>query len=353
MNRSRGRLAGSIIALLVVLATALASCAPLQAASPGVTAPQAAAGTTAAPPPIPRKLNVSFSSISFAQLALPVAQETGLFDKHGLAVELLLGATGMPALIAGEVRMVVGSTEDALLANLGGSDVIVTAALVPLLQHKFMVRPEIGTAADLRDKPVGVAKRGTLTHTVARMAAERGGLDPDRDLTIIELGTPDKQLAALAAGSVFGSSASPPNTDVAERNGAHVLYDFAAEKIPYPAASVIVGRSWAAQNEAALLSFLRAIAEAEHLIHTRPDEAAAIYASWAKTGDEAAATAVALARDAVPIKMLPSAPGIRLVLDTVAAQNPAASGSDAARFFDDRYVQQLEREGFYTRLGAN
>jgi NitT/TauT family transport system substrate-binding protein len=348
MARSRDRLAGCVLMLVVAASMVLVGCAP-----PPVAPAQAPSGAATTTPAGPRKLTVSFSSISFAQLVLPVAQETGLFAQHGLDVELLLGSTGLPALIAGEVQMVVGSTEDALLANLGGSDVIVTAALVPLLQHKFMVRPEIQTAADLRDKPVGVGKRGTLTHTVARMAAERGGLDPDRDLTIIELGTPDKQLAALAAGSVFGASASPPNTDVAERNGAHVLYDFAAERIPYPAASVMVGRTWAAQNEATLLAFLRAIAEAEHLIHTQPEQAAAIYAQWAKTGDEAAATAVALAREAVPIKMLPTAPGIRRVLDTVATQNPAARDNDPARFFEDRYIQALEREGLYTRLGAN
>jgi ABC-type nitrate/sulfonate/bicarbonate transport system substrate-binding protein len=182
------------------------------------------------------------------------------------------------------------------------------------------------------------------------MAAQRGGLDPDRDLTIIELGTADKQIAALAAGSIYGASASPPNTDVAERNGAHVLYDFAAEKIEYPAASVMVSRAWAARNEAALLAFLRALAEAEHLVHTRPADAAGVYASWAKTGDDAAAIAVALAQEAVPLKMLPTAAGVRMVQETVADQAPPAAAADPARFFDDRYVRQLDQEGFYARL---
>ncbi|HEY7066525.1 MAG TPA: ABC transporter substrate-binding protein [Chloroflexota bacterium] len=348
MGPSGDKRAGRLLVLLVVAAVVLAGCAPAQA--PPAQAPGA---TAVAPTASPRKLTVAFSSVSFAQLVLPVAAETGIFAQHGLAVELLLGSTGMPALIADEVQAFVGSTEDALLANLGGSDVVVVATLVPYLQHKFMVRPEIQTAADLKDKPVGVSRRGTLTHTVARMAAERGGLDPERDLTIVELGTADKQIAALAAGSVYGTSASPPNTDVAERNGAHVLYDFAAERIPYASASVIVDRAWAARNETTLLAFLRALAEAEHLIHTRPEEGAAVYARWAKTGDDAAAGAVALARDAAPVKMLPTAAGMQRVLETVAAQNPAATGSDPARFFDDRYIQQLDREGVYARLGAN
>ncbi|HZS02646.1 MAG TPA: ABC transporter substrate-binding protein [Chloroflexota bacterium] len=349
----RGGWRGALLALATAI---LAACAAPAAAPPAAPAPAPApspASAATAPAPSPQQLNVAFTSISFAQLALPVAQEMGLFDQHGLAVELILGPNGMPALLAGEVQTVVGSTEDALLANLGGADVVIVAALVPYLQHKFMVRPEIQTMADLRDRPVGVSKRGTLTHTVVRMAAQRGGLDPERDLTIVELGTADKQIAALAAGSIYGSSASPPNTDVAERAGAHALYDFAAERIEYPAASVIVSRAWAAQHEATLLAFLRALAAAEHVVHTRPDEAAAVYARWAKTGDEAAAIAVALAREAVPIRMLPTAPGIGLVLETVAAQNAAAAGAEPTRFFDDRHIQQLEREGFYARLGAN
>ena len=349
MDPLRAGLGASLVGLLVLGTSVLASCAPGRSTTAADTAGAPNAGVAAAP----RKLNVSFSSISFAQLALPLAQEVGLFGKHGLDVELVLGPNGIPALIAGEVQIVVASVEDAVLANLGGVDLITTASLVPYLQHKFMVRPEIQTMADLRDRPVGVSKPSTLTHTVARMAAKRGGLDPDRDLTVIELGTADKQLAALAAGSIFGASASPPNTDVAEQNGAHVLYDFRAEKIEYPAASVIVSRAWAAREEAAMLAFLRALAEAEHMVHTRPEYAAEVYARWAKTGDEAAAIAVQIAREAVPIKMLPTAPGIKLVQETVADQMPSAATADTARFFDDRYIRQLEQEGFYSRLGAN
>ena len=65
-----------------------------------------------------------------------------------------------------------------------------------LLLGKFLARPEIQSGADLRGRPVGVSKRGSLTHTVARRAAKRGGLGPERDVTIIELGDTAAQLAA-------------------------------------------------------------------------------------------------------------------------------------------------------------
>jgi NitT/TauT family transport system substrate-binding protein len=333
---------------LACLVALLGACAPGGRAPP----PASPGAPSAAPPPAVQRLTVAFSSVSFAQIALPVAQETGIFERNGLAVDLVLGPNGLPALIAGEVQMAVASAEDAALARLGGADVVMVGVLVPYLQHKFMVRPEIQTAADLRDRPVGVSKRGTLTHTVARLAAKRGGLDPERDLTIIELGGVDKALAALTAGSIYGSSFSPPNTDLAEQQGAHVLYDFRAERIEYPAAVVIVLREWADRHEGAVIAFLRSLAEAVQRVHTQPDEVAAVFARWAKTGDEAGRAAVVQAHEAVALKMLPTAEGIRRVLETVADQVPAAATAEPTRFFDDRYIQRLEQEGLYARLAV-
>lgn len=328
-----------------------ASCAPAQTRSGPASAPSGDGAPAAAAPVVP--LKIAFSAMSFAQMALPVALDTGIFQKYGLDVELSFGPNGIPALIAGEVPVSVGSVEDVITADLSGADLIVVAAMVPYLGHKFLVRPEIQAPADLRGKVIGLSKRGTLSETVARMAAQRAGLDPERDWTMIELGTPDKQVAAMAAGSVVASNFSPPNSDVVEANGARVLYDFRAEQIEYPAAAVTLTRAWAARNEATVLNLLRAIAEAVQLAYDQPDRVAEIYARWAQTGAAAGKTAVATMQESVPVKSLPTAQGIRRIQETVAQQVPAAATADPARFYDDRYVRQLDQEGFYARLAGS
>ncbi len=320
----------------LVLALLLAACGGAQQAPPASSGPV--------------KLKVAYSSISYAQIAMPVAKETGIFDKNGLDVDFVFGPNGIPAMLSGEVQFSVGSTEEIILADLGGADLVTIATMVPYLQHKLMVRPEIKTVSDLKGKPVGITKRGTITETVVRMSAKRGGLDPDKDFQMIELGTADKQIAALAAGSVFAGSFSPPNTDVAESQGAHVLFDYPKERIEYPVAQVVAQRPWLARNQATALALLRSIAQATALTRTQPDTVAAIYAKWAKTGDDAAKIAVNLARDQVPVRMLPTSNGIQAVIETVAQTNPNASATDPSRYFDDSLIKKLDAEGFYAGL---
>lgn len=322
-----------------LLVISLAACT----AGAPATAPSASA---------PAKLNVSYSSISFAQIALPVADETGILAKNGLQIQLTLSSNGVPSLLSGEVQAAVTSAEEIILADLGGADLISVGAMVPYLQHRLLVRPEIKTAADLKGRPVGVTKRGNLTETVVRMGLQRGGLDPDKDVQYVELGGADKQVAALAAGATFAASLSPPYDQLAEGQGAHVLFDFPPEHIKYPVAHIIVSRQWANKNEALVLALLRSMSEAAALTRTQPDKVAAIYAKWAKSGDDAAQAAVKTAQQAVQTRFQIDSDGMKAVVDTVAQTRPAAANVDPSRFFDDRYLKKLDEQGFFASLPA-
>ena len=305
----------------------------------------------ATPTPAVQHIKIAISSASYAQIAAPVAQETGIFRKNGIEAEFVFGPNGTSALIAGEVQASMGATEEIVTADEGGANLESVASLVPYLQHVVMARPEIKTVADLKDKPVGVTKRGSLPDTVIRMALRQAGLDPDHDVQIVELGTTDKQIAALSVGAIYAASFSPPNDAVAASQGAHVLVDFRSQHIPFPAAQVVVRRDWAAKNDATVMALLRSLAEAEQVVRTQPDRVAQIYAAWAKTGPDAAKQAVVQATEAVPVEMLPTVDGMRAVQQVVALQIPSAGTADPRKYFDDQYILRLEKEGLYSRLG--
>jgi NitT/TauT family transport system substrate-binding protein len=341
---------------VLVLGSLLATCTPPPARAPtpadGAVAEAASASPASLPPAPLQKLSIMGSNITYAQFAFPLAREAGLFERYGLDVDVTFGPRTVAALLSGDVQLATGA-EDVIVANLGGSDTIIIAVMVPYIQHRVMVRPEIRTMADLRDKAVGVSKRGTLPYTVLSLAARRNGLEIDRDLIVMEVGDTATQIAALVSGNIHALALVPPATDiVAERAGAYALYDFSREGIEYAVASVATTREWAARNEAAVLNVLRALAEAIYLVHTRPAYAAEVFAQWAKTDLEAGRTAVALAQEIVALKMLPTTEGIGRVLETVSYNVPAAATADPTRFFDDRYIRQLEAEGFYERLTA-
>ncbi len=327
------------LSLSLILAGLLAACGGAQQASPASAAPSI------------QHIRIAYSSASFAQIAALVAQDMGIFRSHGLDAEFILGPNGTPALIAGDVEVSMGSTEEIVAADEAGAHLETVATMVPFLQHSILARPEIKTIQDLKGKTIGVTKRGAIPDTVIRMALRDGGLDPDKDVTTVELGTTDKQIAALTAGSVFAASLSPPNNNVAERQGAHVLIDYRPMHIPYPAAQAYVNRDWAAKNDATVMALVRSLAEAEQTVRTNPDDVAKIYAKYAQTGDAASKEAVQQAIDAVPVKMLPTLEGIQAVQKVVAEKVPSAAAADPRKYFDDQYVLRLDKEGLYAKLG--
>lgn len=293
---------------------------------------------------------MTFASVTYQQAAVAVAIDAGLFAKHGLEVSTVMGSNSIPALLSREVQIASTSGEAAILANLGGASLEIVASGAPYLLQDFIVRPEIGSMADLKGKPVGFTGRGTITETVVRMAASRAGLDPDRDLVLVDLGTTDKAAAGLLAGAVFGTALTAPTSDAVLRQGARVLYQFSEEQVPYPSANTVVSKDWAANNEGTLLSYLGAMAEAVNMYRTDPARVVEIYMKWAKLDDAAAKRGVELGAKNMPVKMLPTREGVKVLQDLVAQQNPAASGLDTSALFDDRYIKTLQSQGLYTRL---
>jgi NitT/TauT family transport system substrate-binding protein len=310
----------------------------------------AACGGASAPAQSRQHIVIGYSSAAPTMMPVQIANATGAYLRNGLDPEFIFGPDGIKGVISGDIQATVTSTEEVINADTGGADLQIVAVMQPNVGQDFLVRPEIKTMADLKGKPVGITRRGTVTETVARMAARDGGLNPDRDLQLVELGSADKELAAMTAGALFGASFSHPNSDIAISQGAHVLYAYTTKKIPYPAAVVIVSKEWAQKNKPAVLALLRSLGEAVSTIQTQPEEAAKIFGQWAKTDDDNAKLAVELATSMIPLKMYPIPEGIKAVQAVVAERNPAVAQIDPARFYDDSYVKQLDSEGFYDKL---
>src|SRR5262249_51553407 len=140
----RARAAGLPLALIL---GALLACAPATpttapAASAPAVAPAAAAGTGPAPPPPsappPGSLKVAWFTVGGQSAPLWVAQDAGLFRKHGLDVELVFiegGTTAVQAAVAGEVPIITTGSQAVVNARLEGADILDLAHYVPTLPY--------------------------------------------------------------------------------------------------------------------------------------------------------------------------------------------------------------------------
>src|ERR1044071_755617 len=156
------------------------------------------------------------------------AKEEGLFKQHGLDVGIVYipgGSTVVHAMIAGEVQFGRGSATEVVTSHLAGFPLKILAALINKFVYSFVTPPTITKPQDLKGKAVAISRFGSGSDFITRLALKSWGLDPVRDVTILQIGNSPDRLAAVAGGKVYGSILSLSQTPGAKKLGLRVLAD--------------------------------------------------------------------------------------------------------------------------------
>jgi ABC-type nitrate/sulfonate/bicarbonate transport system substrate-binding protein len=160
------------------------------------------------------RIAYSSSGINYADLFL--AKEKGYFREEGLEPQFIQmsSSIAITAGIAGEVdgQASVGSAIRAILRGMPLRVVVVTLRR-PLFW--LVVRPEYRSIKDLKGKVLGISTVGGSQHTRAKGMLALGGLDPEKDITAVQINDQTMQLQALVNNSVQITALSPPWVAVA------------------------------------------------------------------------------------------------------------------------------------------
>src|SRR5687768_11213659 len=109
------------------------------------------------------RVRIGLSSVSATSGSLWVAEEKGLFKKHGIDVEVIVIGGGaarvVSSLIAGEIQFSVGGGDAVIRADLRGADGVLVASPMKTGLQRLMVRPEIKSPADLKGKTIRSEER--------------------------------------------------------------------------------------------------------------------------------------------------------------------------------------------------
>lgn len=249
--------------LVVLLACLCSACAP-------VVAP------IATPTPVPlTHMTVAYSNVSATIMPEWVAQDAGIFQKHGLEVDLqyAASATSVSAVVSGQMQVATVGLSEVVGAITGGADLLVIATQVPAYPYYFEVAPSIQSAADLRGKAVGISRTGSSSDIATRVVLKKFGLDPDKDVQLVQTGSVTDRGAAMQSGAIQAAVASPPETLAAERLGWHKLYDLAGLGLPAVTLGLVVQRGYRDANRAVLQSYVDSVVEGIAL--TKSDRARA------------------------------------------------------------------------------
>jgi len=245
----------------LVLAAACGGTAVAPSPSPTVGGTVTA---TATPKPSPFKLVVSYSNIIGDELPLWSTKEGGFFEQNALDIgelQSIASTQGVPALISNQVQVAQLGGSEAMSANAEGAELVVVAQLAGVYPFVLEVSASIKTTEDLKGKKVGVSSVGSSSDIATRAALKKMGLDPEKDVTIVPVGSAAQRTAAMLSGAIDAGVSQPPDSLAVEAKGFHVLYDLASQKLPSANTSVVVTRSFLTANKAVVQRYVDSLVQ--------------------------------------------------------------------------------------------
>jgi NitT/TauT family transport system substrate-binding protein len=259
---------------LLVLAACQPAPAPPPQAAPTTVPPVAPAAAPATSSTV--TLKASYSNVIADNLPEWMALESGIFKQQGLDVQLenIVSSTGIPALLSGQVQIATLGGSETLSAAAQGGDLVVIAIIGPVYPFVFMAPASIGSVDQLKGKKIGISNAGSSSDIATRVMLRQVALDPDKDVTLIAVGSLENRVAALLNGAIDGGVAQPPDQLVLEDKGFHVIYDLAAQKLPSSGTAVVVDRAWLNSNRDTAQRYVDAIVQA--IARSRQDRVQAI-----------------------------------------------------------------------------
>ena len=301
------------------------------------------------------KLKVAYPTTIGAMSVVWVTKEAGLFDKNGLAVELIYiagSSTVAQAMLAKEIPISEIAIPAVIQANLGGADMVMLAGPNNKPGQKIMAKPEIKTPEALKGKKVGISRFGTSDDFLLRYALMQWNLRPDRDVAIIQLGGSPEILAGLASGTVDAGLLSSPLHLRAAKLGSILLADLSTIGIDYQGAGMVTTRSFVRDNRDTIRRYVRAYVEGLHRFKTDKSFSLKVLAKYTRIQEPEVLeeTYQHYAIRVMPKIPYPTTKGIQTVLDEIGTRNPKAKALQPANFIDVTFLKELEQSGFIKHL---
>jgi len=300
------------------------------------------------------RLAMGYSSASGVFAGLWVAHEGKLFEKYDIDSHLVLIASGslmVQAMLGGDLPISAAAGSAAVDASLGGADIVMVGSLVKVPAFYIMALPDIKTIEELRGKSVGVTRFGSSTDFTMRYVLRKAGLEPGRDVTMIQTGDLFAAAAMLRTRAIVAAPFSSPTNLRAEEAGAKVLLNMGKAGVYFPHDAFMARRSFVNVNEDLVRRFLKGYSEGVYRLYSDPVFSKRAIGKYARATDARTLDAVyQYAVDYVDKIPYNTREGIQEVLNQAAPRNPKAKTASPENFYDDRFIKELETAGFYKQL---
>jgi NitT/TauT family transport system substrate-binding protein len=167
-----------------------------------------------------KKVRLSVTSIAVTELQFRIALLKGFYRDEGLDVEIVLirGALGIQALLGGSVDY-TSAAGSVIAAAARGLPVRLILVVNSTPQFDLVGQPDIKSISQLKGKIVGISSRGGAVDILSQTILSQHGVTPNKDATLIVIGSPEELMAALKTGRITACLLTSPRQLILYREG--------------------------------------------------------------------------------------------------------------------------------------
>ncbi len=305
------------------------------------------------------KIRMGHSSIGATNGSIWVAEEKGLFKKHGVDVEVIFlgggGARVVSSLLAGDIQFSVGGGEGSVRSQMRGAETVIASSTLSKGLQRILAKPEIKTYQDLRGKRIGITQYGSAAHLVLLLMLKKWNMRPDQ-VQILQVGSSPALLASLDKGGIDAAVLTLPTFFLAEDKGYRVVGDPNTMDIYYLQNTLETTRSYIKKNREAVIKFLKGYIEGIAYFKKNKKESLDIMRKKLRIQSsqerdvrymEMSYNLMTAAYNDVPY---PSLKAVQAIVDKVAEEDPKVKERDIRSFVDESLIKEIEDSGFTKAL---
>jgi len=308
-------------------------------------------------PVIAEPLRVGIPGLSAEFAPVWAANDRGLLKKYGFESEIIAmqGGTQLAQAVIGASIPIAVMGGAYLTAAVRGADLVMIATHMDKFPYSLIVKPNIKKVEDLKGTKLAISRFGSSSDAGLRVALQKLGLNPDKDVTILQVGGQTERFAALKGGTVDGTVVIPPLSGAAQRLGYNALINMTELGIPYPQEGVVVSRQMIGSRRETIIRFLKAYIEGVKELKTDKEFAIAVMAKHLRLDRKKDREALEDSFKEVVIEQMLKIPSINLEaikvgLDLLGKDKPARASSNPRDYVDGSLMQELVKSGFTEQL---
>lgn len=284
-----------------------------------------------------------------------VASESGYFKKHGLNVKLqqLNPQLSVQSVVSGSADMSVAAG-DLINASLQGAKIKLVGSSVSQLVFQLWSAKEITAVQQLKGKTLAGTTPRSVLEIATREALKRQGLNFDVDYKLIYMQSVPAVLTAISSGKAAAGAMSAPTTLKAKDAGLNMLVDIAKLNVPGLQLAYGFTEQFIKQNPNTVSAFLKGIAEGVARSKSDPASAKRAIAKFTQTDDGK------IVEDTYDFYAPYFVTSLALRPEQLTTwfsyldekEYPAAPKANPRDFYDNSFVEALEKAGFFQKLAT-